>query len=142
MKRVPLLLAVGGAAALAAVLLKRRRSSSEAPERDDNRWNIVTILRSEEGIAPNGELPAPLAALRGIETRLREAPGGRGTELAARFTSEGGDRDQLRIALRQSKQLAETGETAVVEPHPHGTRKPLGAIIAAVTDKAEGKGVL
>ena len=141
MKRVPLLLAVGGAAALAAVVLKRRRSSSEAPERDDNRWNIVTILRSEEGIAPNGELPAPLAALRGIETRMREAPGGRGTELAARFTNDG-DRDHLRIALRQSKQLAETGETAVVEPHPHGTRKPLGAIIAAVTDKAEGKGVL
>lgn len=141
MKRVPLLLAVGGAAALAAVFLKRRRSSSEAPERDDNRWNIVTILRSEQEIAPNGELPAPLAALHGIQTRMREAPGGRGTELATRFTNDG-NRDQLRIALRQSKQLAETGETAVVEPHPHGTRKPLGAIIAVVTDKAEGKGVL
>ena len=121
---------------------------------DDNRWNIVTILRSEEEIAPNGELPAPLAALHGIETRMRAAPGERGTELAARFRPRrddhsgessappDGDRDQLRIALRQAKQLTETGETAAVKPQPHGRRKPFGELIAAVTDKAEGKGVL
>jgi hypothetical protein len=83
---------------------------------------VVTVDRPPEQVLPDGRLPAPLARLgAGVQVDLRPAPGGRGTELAARapdggFTGMaahlvGDDPDLLvRRALREARQLVETGE--------------------------------
>lgn len=114
------------------------------PRDERARWRVVTVQRSEADVI--GAM-APLTALGGaIETRLSAAPGDRGTELAARIRA-GHDElspDEVRIALRQTKQLAEAGEIAVVHPASHGHRRatPQGALLDAVARLSEGKGVL
>ncbi|MEQ4302294.1 hypothetical protein ABNF97_13020 [Plantactinospora sp. B6F1] len=86
---------------------------------------VVTVGRPPAELAPDGRLPEPLASLGpGVTVTLRPAPGGRGTELvavlrrdesslfarlSARLTGEN-RREAVRTALRQAKQLAETGE--------------------------------
>lgn len=86
------------------------------------RWQTVTVRGTPAEVLPAGRLPEPLARLgAGVQVRVRPAPGGRGTELAARtpdgvFTGlaahlVGDDPDQvLRRALREVRQVAETGE--------------------------------
>ena len=93
--------------------------AAERPRDEGARWRVVTIQRSE---ADTIGAMAPLTALgAAIETRLRTAPGDRGTELAARIRSGSElSADDVRVALRQTKQLAEAGEIAVVQPAPHG----------------------
>ncbi|MEH3140455.1 MAG: hypothetical protein PGN37_09775 [Mycobacterium kyogaense] len=89
---------------------------------------------------------------------VRTAPGGKGTELAARLrqAEPGGlgsvasrvsgedPRQQLRSALRQAKQLIEVGEVLRVDPVPHGTRSaaPTGKLVDLATRRAGGEGVL
>ncbi|WP_159795139.1 SRPBCC family protein [Puerhibacterium puerhi] len=118
-------------------------------------WLAVTVLRepSEVDIAA---LPAPLAELGGrVEARTRPAPGGKGTELAARLRDRppGGSpaarltgRDpqaDLRSALRQAKQVLEAGEVLAVDPAPHGKRPPTpgGLLLEAWTKVAPKAGV-
>lgn len=108
---------------------------------------------------PSGQVPDPLAALGDrVEVRVRPAPGGRGTEFAARLrgseptgvrsalASSGGDdpREQLRSALRQAKQLIEVGELLRVHPVPHGRRPPTptGKLVDSATRRAGGEGLL
>lgn len=88
------------------------------------RWETVTIYCERDELLPGGRFSAPLAGLGpGVELRVRPAPGGRGTELAGRLRVRAGrialvtaylagddPRLALRCALRQVKQLAETGE--------------------------------
>ena len=116
---------------------------NEKPRDEAARWRVVTVQRSEADVI--GAM-APLTALGyGVETRLSAAPGDRGTELAARIRSDSDlSADDVRIALRQTKQLAEAGEIAVVHPQSHGHRKttPQGALLDAVAKLSEGKGVL
>ncbi|MGW0434150.1 hypothetical protein ACWDV4_16620 [Micromonospora sp. NPDC003197] len=104
-----------------------------------SRWQTVTVDRPPAQVAPEGRLPEPLVRLGdGVETRIRPAPGGRGTELAARLRAGGSDaltgmvahltgddpRMALRAALRQAKQLAETGELLTPDL-PSTTRRTL-----------------
>jgi hypothetical protein len=132
----------------------------QARDRDrDRRWRAVTIDREPDEVAPGGRLPQPLADLGDrIETRVRPAPGGRGTELAARLRApapsgaaglaaraRGSDPGQeLRSALRQAKQLVEVGEVLAVDPTPHGRRSatPMGIALEAATRRADREGVL
>jgi len=119
-------------------------------------WLAVTVL-GEPPDVDAGELPAPLAELGDrIEVRLRPAPDGKGTELAARLR-EGGSSDgtarsrlsgsdaqsDLRSALRRAKQLIEVGEVLAVDPVPHGERTatPGGAFLEAWTRVAPKAGV-
>jgi hypothetical protein len=103
-----------------------------------------------------GELPAPLAELGDrIEVRVRPAPGGKGTELAARLRDQpssgaapsrlsGSDpQGDLRSALRRAKQLVEVGEVLAVDPAPHGERAatPGGVLLEAWTKVAPKAGV-
>nr|WP_233512711.1 hypothetical protein [Micromonospora deserti] len=87
------------------------------------RWQVVTVGRAPGEVLPGGRWPEPLRRLGGaIQVEVRPAPGCRGCELAARplagATPTGivahllGDDPGLliRAALRQVKQLAETGE--------------------------------
>ncbi len=101
----------------------------EAGPRDG--WQVVTIDRPPERVLPGGRWPEPLRRLDGaVEVAQGPAPGGRGTELAARPVRGvpvtgmaahlvGGDPAPLvREALRQAKQLAETGELLRADRSP------------------------
>ena len=118
--------------------------------RRDTRWLAVTVDREPDQVAPGGQLPEPLAALDDrIETRTRPAPGGKGTELAARLRAPAASRDdrarqELRAALRKAKQLIEVGEVLALDPIPHGERTatPAGLALEAVTRRADREGVL
>ncbi|WP_433282710.1 hypothetical protein [Micromonospora sp. CA-244673] len=119
-------LAGGGFAVLAAgVLVRRHRHRPAAPGPAPGRWQVLTVAGRPEEVLPRGRRPAPLHRLGGaVELSARPAPGGRGTELAARLPAGGeamlpglaahlvGDDPGrfLRQALRETKQLVETGE--------------------------------
>jgi hypothetical protein len=118
-----------GAALGARRLLKARRGGSWPAHLSggsgQRAWHSVTVIRPASDVAPNGRLPEPLAALGDrVEVRLRPAPGDRGTEIAVRLREgepsglgavrvrlAGDDpRWAVRRALRDAKQLLETGE--------------------------------
>jgi hypothetical protein len=96
-------------------------------------WLVVTVYRSPTDIAADGHLPEPLERLGdAVDVQIRPAPGDRGTELSARprLTAHGNrtaTRDAwrtVRLALREAKQLCETGE--ILQPDaPPTTRRTL-----------------
>ncbi|MGK5675360.1 hypothetical protein ACSNOB_21265 [Micromonospora sp. URMC 106] len=118
------LAAAAGAAALRALAVRRPgwpRPAGADPR--SARWQVVTVDRAPDEVLPGGRWPEPLRRLGGaVQVQLRPAPGCRGTELAARPLTGAspaglaahlvGDDPGLLIrrALRQVKQLAETGE--------------------------------
>lgn len=122
------------------------------------RWRVVTISRPPDVVTPDGRSPAPFASFgEFIQVRVSEAPGGRGTELAARLRPGetgtvdavarlvGQDPQQLiRKLLRESKQLAEVGEVLRLNPKPEGERRatPGGALIDLAARRSSGEGVL
>jgi hypothetical protein len=123
----------------------------------DGRWHVVTVNQPQSLIAPNGQLPEPLAELEDrIEVQLRPAAGGRGTEIAVRLRDGGpsglgamigavrGARPvgEVRWALRESKQLIETGE--VLRPHfpPTTQRTLLGRPVEYATRHGREGGML
>lgn len=122
---------VTAAAAAAAVAVRRLRGRRfgiwvRRPRRGSRRpWHTATVYCPPDRVAPDGRLPEPLARLADtVEVRIRPAPGGRGTELAVRPRDgrpsllvrivegiRGRDgRYAVRTALRETKQLLETGE--------------------------------
>ncbi|MGW4296558.1 hypothetical protein ACWEH1_26465 [Micromonospora chersina] len=116
------LVLAGGA--LARVRRHRRRPPRAAPDPRPGRWQVVTMAGRPEDVLPPGRWPEPLRRLDGaVELSARPAPGGRGTELAIRPLGGeptlpglaahlvGDDPGRfLRQALREAKQLMETGE--------------------------------
>jgi hypothetical protein len=120
-------------------------------------WLVVTVNREPIEV-DTGTLPGRLAEYGdAIETRIRPAAGGKGTELAVRQRTRpdgptavparvvGKDAQaELRAALREAKQLIEVGEVLRVDPTPHGARKatPTGAAVEAAAKRAPGGGVL
>ncbi|MET8912308.1 hypothetical protein [Micromonospora sp. NPDC004551] len=117
-------LAVAAAGALAHRHRHRHRRRPAAAAPDPRRWQVVTVAGRPEEVLPPGRPPDPLRRLGGaVELSSRPAPGGRGTELAARLPAGGaalpglaahlvGDDPGrfLRQVLRETKQLVETGE--------------------------------
>jgi uncharacterized membrane protein len=102
-----------------------------------DRWHVVTVNRSPEEVSSEKPLPGPLAELGDkIEVQIRPAPGDKGTEIAARLREpvpsglsrvqariSGDDpRQSLQRALREAKQLLETGE--VLSPDRPPSTKP------------------
>ncbi|MEH0971759.1 hypothetical protein V6U77_11565 [Micromonospora sp. CPCC 205546] len=96
------------------------------------RWQVVTVDRAPGEVLPDGRWPEPLRRLgAAVQVELRPAPGCRGTELAARPVPGAappaglaahlvGDDPGLlvRRALREAKQLAETGEVLRADRWP------------------------
>jgi hypothetical protein len=155
-RRVVVLAGVGAGMIVGGRMASRQVGDGAARVARD-RWHTVTVNRPPEEVAPEGRLPEPLAGLgHAVEVRLRPAPGGRGTELAARPGTgapsglggavarvAGNDpRQAVRAALRQAKQLAETGE--VLEPDtPPTTRRTLRSLpLELATRRAGGEGRL
>ncbi|UNX55055.1 hypothetical protein MF406_01855 [Georgenia sp. TF02-10] len=135
--------ALAGGAAAAVAWWRQRRPNRDAVGAHGGGL-VLTVDRPAAELDP---LPAPLADLGDrVDVELRPAPGGRGTELAAtpRPGASGVDRDTLRTALREAKQIAETGEVLRLGDPPHGrrSRTPAGAVLDAVGARAREKGML
>ncbi|MDZ5661766.1 hypothetical protein SFC79_08330 [Nocardioides sp. S-58] len=145
------------------VVSRLQQTLAETPVAMDDearsRWRSVTINRRQDEVMPSGKLPGPLAALGdSVEVEVRPAPGGKGTELAARLRTAGptgprsvpassedeDPRERVRSALREAKQLIEVGEVLRVDPAPHGHRPPTpgGKLVESATRHAGGEGVL
>jgi hypothetical protein len=150
---------IRGAAVAAAVtaggVAARRMLASRLPmmpgRMGEPEWLVATIYRSPTDIAPEGHLPEPLERLGdAIEVQIRPAPGDRGTELSVRPRLAGnGDRTAkrdawrtVRLAVRQAKQLCETGE--VLQPSEPRTnrRTPFNRPIEYAVSHAREEGRL
>jgi hypothetical protein len=112
---------------------------------------VVTVNRPLAEL--EGALPAPLTDLGdlgdlgdAVEVRLRPAPGGKGTELAARLT---GAHDvplhgqppveALRSALRQAKQVAEVGYVLEADLHTAAHPPPVDEPLRQATRHTQGR---
>jgi hypothetical protein len=77
------------AASAGLAVTQIRRSRARAPEpgasaESRNRWRAVTVNKPAAEVAPDGNLPEPLAALGDrVEVRITPAPDGKGTEIGA-----------------------------------------------------------
>ncbi|GAB1331470.1 hypothetical protein [Streptomyces sennicomposti] len=153
---------IGTEALGAAVSAARRAGEAIRPgashtRETEPRWHVMTVCASAEEVTPGGQLPEPLARLGdSVDTRLRPAPGERGTELAARLhdpeqsgvrgTSEQAEGhhtvQELRTALREAKALVETGE--ILLPDRPSTNRPTvtGRPLDRMIEKARGEGRL
>jgi hypothetical protein len=154
--RAPLGLAAAAAATAAGVAVVRRRRSGTDGTADGptDRWHTVTINLPPEQVSPDGRSPEPLRGLGdGVEVEMRPAPGGRGTELAARLldAKPGGPlsrlrgtdpRQALRSALREAKQILETGEVLQANDNRTSHDTLLNRPLQAATDRAGGEGRL
>lgn len=146
-----------GVGAVAVGRFLRPPPAARSLQEPKDRWLVLTVNRSQDEISPDGVWPQPLADLGdAVEIELRQAPGYRGTEIAVRQRNSRVDSEvmnriagnsqvqEIRAALRKTKQLLETGEVLKIDPQPHGQRKPTpgGALIAAATKRAGREGVL
>ena len=145
--RKPLVMVAAGGLAASARAGVRKLRARAGSSGEGGRWVVVTVLR------PPGEVTgwaalAPVQALGdAAETRVVEAPGGRGTELGVRWQLGQDARrplDELRIALREVKQVLEVGEVLRSMPRPEGNRPgtPGGRLVDAAERRADGRGVL
>ena len=150
------MVAAMGAGVVVARRMVSRQAGNGAAGQIPDRWHSVTVNRPPEEVAPNGRLPEPLEALGdAVEVQIRPAPGGRGTEVAARLRGEvpsgaaaaarvvGSDpRQDLRAALRQAKQLLETGEVLSPDKPPTARRTLRNLPLELATRRAGGEGRL
>lgn len=129
----PVLAASVAALPIVVALLRRRRAAGA-------RWRSVTIAVPEFDVAASPVLQ-PLRST--VEFRTVQA-GDRGLELHARGRSVLASPERIRTALREAKQIAETGEVLRVVPRPHGPRKRsvLGSVQDLVEHRAKGMGLL
>ena len=139
-------LAVGGTAAVGAAA----RTAAPGPRPD--RWHAVTVNRAPQEVGSPGAWPAPIAALGDVvEVRVLPAPGDRGTELGVRAkdghrpgqSADAGDlEERIRVALRHSRMLLETGEI-LQSDRPSTTRPTLTSLpLQLALRKARGGGRL
>lgn len=143
----------GVAAGLVARKLVREKQDSAGDGRHPEGWKAVTVLGDPESFG-TGAYPAPLQRLADVlEIRTNPAPADKGFEVHARVRDDAdladvfGDEDpeqSLRAALRDAKQLVETGEILRGTPRPHGHRAAtlLGAAVDEAEAEAKGGGVL
>ncbi|MEV5318167.1 hypothetical protein AB0K92_11000 [Streptomyces sp. NPDC052687] len=147
--------AAAGLAAGTAVLLRRAKARTTAKSAGD-RWLTVTVNREPGEVQPD-KLPSPLREYGDrIETRVRPAPGDRGTELAVRLREAEPDaaysvparlagadpRQDLRQALREAKSLLEAGEVLRPDAPPTTHDTPGGKLVGLLSRRAGGEGVL
>jgi hypothetical protein len=114
-------------------------------------WKAVTVLGDADAFERDG-YPEPLGRLAAaLEIRVEPAPGDKGFEVHARVRDgadlgvDGSDPNRtLREALRDAKQVFETGEVLRATPRPHGDRPRtlLGHAVDEAEDDAKGGGAL
>ena len=141
----------GVAAGLVARSLVKEHRDSDGDAPHPQGWKAVTVLGDADDFQSGGRYPEPLQRVaEAFEIRLEPAPGDKGFEVHARVRDGAdvpGDDDPgktLRAALRDAKQVFETGEVLRATPRPHGERPTtlLGGAVDAAEDDAKGEGVL
>lgn len=145
--------ATGLAAGLVARSLVKKEREGDGDGRHPEGWKAVTVLGDPAAFVDGG-YPEPLRRIAGVlEVRVDAAPGDKGFEVHARLREGAdvaaavGDEDPdqaLRAALRDAKQVFETGEVLRAVPRPHG-RRPftmLGSAVDKAEAEAKGGGVL
>ncbi|MDR6689242.1 hypothetical protein J2X55_000141 [Microbacterium sp. 1154] len=141
---------VSVAAGLVARSLVKKERESEGDGAHPEGWKAVTVLGDADAFSSDG-YPEPLRRVAGsLEIRVQPAPGDKGFEVHARVregTDLAGEKDPgkaLRTALRDAKQVFETGEILRATPRPHGERPPtlLGGAVDKAEEDAKGEGVL
>lgn len=146
-----------GAAGLAVGLVTRsvvrKKHETDGDGRHPTGWKAVTVW-GDSAAFETGGFPDPLRRLAGaLEVRIDPAPGDKGFEVHARLRDDADlaglevddDPEQaLRTALRDAKQIFETGEVLHPTPRPHGHRPQtlLGTAVDKAEDDAKGEGVL
>jgi hypothetical protein len=139
----------GVAVGLVARSLVKKDRESDGDAAHPEGWKAVTVVGDADGFSRDG-YPEPLRRLAdSLEIRIDPAPGDKGFEVHARVRegADLGDEDPsraLREALRDAKQLFETGEILRATPRPHVERPRtlLGGAVDEAEDKAKGEGVL
>lgn len=140
----------GVAAGLVARTLVKKERESDGDADHPEGWKAVTILGDADDFSSGG-YPEPLRRVaESLEIRVQPAPGDKGFEVHARVRADtglAGEEDPgrvLRTALRDAKQVFETGEILRATPRPHGARPPtlLGGAVDKAEDDAKGEGVL
>ncbi len=137
--------------------MSRRAADGVEDNGAEDRWLLVTVNRPPDEVVSDERLPEPLARLGdAIVVQVHPAPGGRGTELAARLVDpapsgasgvaarvSGQDpRQAVRAALREAKSLIETGEVLRAD-EPSTTRATAGGkLLGLATRRAGGEGRL
>jgi hypothetical protein len=150
MKRSTVLAGVGAGVGVGVATARRIRSlvGSAVPSAPGgDRHFAVTVLRPIDEVAPDGRPPERLAELGDVAVLdVRPAPGDRGPEVHLHLREDpSGDGDEIRrrvrTALRETKQLLETGE--VLRPDRPTTTQPTAtnAPLRAATAAARGEGV-
>jgi hypothetical protein len=136
--------AVAGAGAAPAV--RRAMRARRPPAEDMDRWHAVTVL------CPPKEAEArrdtPLAALGdAVEVSVRQAPGERGSEVRARLApavaagDDAGERlEELRTALRETRQVLEIGWVVNADRPTTNRPTPLNAPLRAAIAHGKGRG--
>ncbi|HEX2130996.1 MAG TPA: hypothetical protein VHH15_05495 [Actinophytocola sp.] len=122
-------------------------AARRATPHGDATWLVVTVNATPDVVTADQRLSDAVADLgTAVETRLTPAPGGRGTEIAARVqrtgTAGAPSANDLRLVLRQVKSQIETGEVVRPDPPTTGRRTPGGALVRAATRRAGGEGRL
>jgi hypothetical protein len=143
--------AVGLVVSVAAGRRFARRADGAAPgDRRADRWHSVTVHCAPDQLDPLSELGDA------VEVVMRPAPGGRGTELAARLVepvasgvgsvvAKMRDDDpvrRLRRALREARALAEIGEVPLPDSPATTRSTPLAAPLAYATRHGREEGRL
>ncbi|WP_420369307.1 hypothetical protein [Curtobacterium sp. L1-20] len=140
----------GLAAGLVARSLVKKDRASDGDASHPEGWKAVTVLGDAEEFRDGG-YPEPLQRLaESLEVRIDPAPGDKGFEVHARvrdgvdLDADGDPGRALRGALRDAKQVFETGEVLRATPRPHGERPRtlLGGAVDEAEDDAKGEGVL
>jgi hypothetical protein len=153
-----LLLVSAAAVAVQAVRRKAAEAESFGPGSGGSggsdavqRALAITVNCPPQRLDP---LPEPLAELGDdVEIVIREAPGSHGTEVLARLRdtppagllsrAAGGDpRQDVRLALRRTKSLVETGEVLHPDYPPTTHRTVLGAPLELATRRGREEGRL
>ncbi|WP_077798956.1 hypothetical protein [Streptomyces sp. JHA26] len=136
---------------------RKAGTAHRSEDRTADRWLTVTVNRSMSDVRPAGKLPGSLRRFADeIDVRVSPAPGDRGTEVAARFREPvsaasssaparlaGRDpRQELRLALRETKALLEAGEVLRPDAPPTTRPTPGGKLVELFTRRSGGEGVL
>jgi len=125
-------------------------NGESSADRKTDRWLAVTVNRPPQEI-PTQEiptedgLPGPLANLGdGVEVRIQPAPADKGTEISAlpRGSSSKDYRQKVRKALRETKQILETGEVLSPDWPPTTKDTPGGKLLGAATSRTRREGLL
>jgi hypothetical protein len=127
------ILLTAGAATAGAVTAQRIAAARRTRHRESARRHVITVNRPFDEIG-EGPLPGPLAGLGdAVEVERHPAPGGRGTEIAARARSGAVAAGDIRRALRESRSELEVGYVLLPggpTTRPSLLNKPLRAATA------------